>query len=284
MASPPRDHAGVGSWRREHGTVIRRATTVTDSTPLSFVILAESETAAVPLEYEPHSHPTHELVWVRGGSLTALIGKRLYTVSEGCALWLPAGTVHAGRLTANAQFHDAYFAPHHTPVAFEGPTSIAMTPLLESLLLHLARTDLDAAARTRAESVVFDVLEPSEQQLTLQLPGDPRIEAIAEALLDNPSDDRGLVEWARILGISDRTITRVFRLTTGLSFSQWRQVLRVHQALTHLSEGCDVQATSDLLGYAQPSTFIEAFRRVMGTTPGAYVARPTRSMSEIPYR
>jgi AraC-like DNA-binding protein/quercetin dioxygenase-like cupin family protein len=281
MASPPRDHAAGGSWRREQGTVVRRATTVTDTTPLSFVILAESETSGVPVEYEPHSHPTHELVWVRDGSLTALIDKRVFTVSEGFALWLPAGTVHAGRLTANAQFHDAYFAPHHSPIAFEGPTTIEMTPVLESLLAHLARNDLDAAARARAESVVFDVLEPSARQLTLQLPADAQIAAIAEALFENPADNRGLDDWAHALGISERTITRAFRRTTGLSFAQWRQVLRVHQALTMLSEGREVQAASELLGYAQPSTFIEAFRRVMGTTPGAFVAvaRPAHQMS-----
>jgi AraC-like DNA-binding protein/mannose-6-phosphate isomerase-like protein (cupin superfamily) len=272
MASPSRDHPGVGSWRREQGTVVRRATTVTNDTPLSFVIFAEAETNRLPLEYEPHSHPTHELVWVRDGTLTSRIDKRLFTVSDGYALWLPAETVHAGRLTANAQFYGAYFAPHQTPVAFEGPTTIAMTPVLESLLTHLSRNDLDAAARTRAESVVFDVLEPSEQQLTLQLPGDARINPIAEALLDNPADNRALDDWARTLGMSERTVTRVFRHTTGLSFAQWRQVLRVHRALTLLSDGYEVQAASEVLGYAQPSTFIDAFRRVMGTTPGAFIA------------
>jgi AraC-like DNA-binding protein/quercetin dioxygenase-like cupin family protein len=275
MTSTTREHAGVGgSWRREQGTVVRRATTVTDSTPLSFVIFAGSETTEVPLEYEPHSHPTHELVWVREGTLTALINGRVFTVSDGYALWLPAGTVHAGRLTANAQFSDAYFTPDRTPVTFEGPTTIEMTPVLESLLTHLARTDLDSSARARAESVVFDVLEPSELQLTLQLPGDPRIDAIATALLENPADDRALDEWARTLNISERTITRVFRSATGLPFAQWRQVLRVHQALTLLSEGNEVQAVSELLGYAQPSTFIEAFRRVTGMTPGTFVAAP----------
>jgi AraC-like DNA-binding protein len=147
-----------------------------------------------------------------------------------------------------------------------------MTPVLESLLTHLSRNDLDAAARTRAESVVFDVLEPSEQQLTLQLPGDARINPIAEALLDNPADNRALDDWARTLGMSERTVTRVFRHTTGLSFAQWRQVLRVHRALTLLSDGYEVQAASEVLGYAQPSTFIDAFRRVMGTTPGAFIA------------
>ncbi|SDB89984.1 AraC-type DNA-binding protein [Sanguibacter gelidistatuariae] len=253
---------------------MRQATTVPGGTPASFVIRAESETPKVPMEWEPHSHPMHELVWVRGGTLTARVGDRVFTVSEGCGLWLPAGAVHAGRLTARVEFFAAVFAPESTPVVFDGPTIIEMTPVLESLLSHLARTDLDAAARSRAESVVFDVLQPSKRQLALQLPGDAGIDTIAEALLDDPADDRSLDEWAQALGVSGRTITRAFRRSTGLSFVQWRQALRMHRALTLLSEGCDVQTISERIGYAQPSSFIAAFRQVMGTTPGAFLGTP----------
>ncbi|MGW0785417.1 helix-turn-helix domain-containing protein [Streptomyces sp. NPDC002913] len=257
-------------WRREAGTVVRRAAALPEQARAPFVISAGLRIPSVPTEWSPHSHPRHELVWVRGGTLTSRVEDRVFTVSEGHGLWMPAGVVHGGRATAGAEFHDAFFAPDRTPFAFEEPKAIAMTPLLESLLTHLSRSDLDAEARARAEAVVFDVLQPSERQLALQLPGDPRIDAIAEALLDDPADDRSLEEWARALGISDRTVTRAFRHTTGLSFAQWRQVLRVHRALTLLSEGLDVTTVSEVLGYAQPSSFIAAFRRVMGTTPGAF--------------
>jgi AraC-like DNA-binding protein len=47
-------------------------------------------------------------------------------------------------------------------------------------------------------------------------------------------------------------------------------MLRVHRALTLLAEGFDVMTVSEVLGYAQPSSFIAAFRRVMGTTPGVF--------------
>ena len=238
-------------------------------------IVAESEVTGVPTEWSPHAHPMHELVWVRGGTLTVRIDSRIFTVPAGFGLWLPAGIVHGGRLTAAADFHDAFFAPGRTPVEFAGPTSIAMTPLLESLLIRLAGRDLDAAARARTEAVVFDVLDPAEQQFALELPGDPRIDPIARALLDDPADDRGLLEWAAELGVSDRTITRAFREATGLSFAQWRQALRIHEALALLSEGAEVRAVSERLGYSQPSTFIAAFRRVMKVTPGL--------MSGIPY-
>ncbi|MFJ4834992.1 helix-turn-helix domain-containing protein [Streptomyces sp. NPDC088747] len=272
MIRASRGEASPGMWRREAGTVVRGAGELPEQVAGSFTIIAGHHVPRVPTEWAPHSHSLHELVWVRGGTLTSRVEDRVFTVTEGRGLWMPAGVVHGGRATAGAEFHDAFFAPDRTPfaLAFEEPKAIAMTPLLESLLTHLSRTDLDAAARARAESVVFDVLQPSERQLALQLPGDPRIDAIAEALLDDPGDCRSLEEWARWLGVSDRTITRAFRHTTGLSFAQWRQVLRVHRALTLLSEGFDVTTVSETLGYAQPSSFIAAFRRVMGTTPGTF--------------
>ncbi|WP_320778128.1 AraC family transcriptional regulator [Streptomyces sp. CRN 30] len=258
-------------WRREKGTVVRRAAAVPERATASSVITAGLQVPRVPTEWAPHTHLLHELVWVRGGTLTSRVEDRVFTVSEGYGLWMPAGVVHGGRATAGARFHEAFFAPDRTPFACEGPRAIAMTPLLESLLTHLSRTDLDAAARARAESVVFDVLRPSERQFALQLPGDARIDRVAEALLDDPADGRSLEEWARWLGISDRTVTRAFRHATGLSFAQWRQALRVHRALALLAEGLDVTTVSETLGYAQPSTFIAAFRRITGTTPGAFL-------------
>lgn len=266
----PAHSPASGSWGREPGTVLRRIGRVPVDAPEGSVIRAESEIPSRPVEWGSHAHAFHELVWVRGGTMTTRVGDRVFTVSDGSGLWLPAGAEHAGRLTAGVEFFDAFFAPEQTPVTFDGPTVIAMSPLLESLLTHLTRTDLDAAARARAEAVVFDVLAPADQPLALPVPGDPRIDTIAEALLADPADGRGLEEWSRQLELSERTITRAFRQSTGLSFVQWRQALRVHHALALLAEGWDVQATSERLGYAQASTFIAAFRRVMGTTPGAY--------------
>ncbi|MGW6062970.1 helix-turn-helix domain-containing protein [Streptomyces sp. NPDC055189] len=270
MVISSRGDASPGMWRQEAGAVVRRVAPFPEQAIAPFAIFAGLQIPRVPTEWAPHSHPRHELVWVRGGTLTSRVADRVFTVSEGYGLWMPAGVVHGGRATAGAQFHEAFFAPDRTPFAFEEPVAVAMTPLLESLLTHLSDMELDAAARARAESVVFDVLQPSQRQFALQLPGDSRIDAIAEALLEDPGDSRSLEEWARLLEVSDRTITRAFRQATGLSFAQWRQALRVHRALTFLSEGLDVTTISEELGYAQPSTFIAAFRRITGTTPGAF--------------
>lgn len=58
---------------------------------------------------------------------------------------------------------------------------------------------------------MFDALEPPVRQFNLQLPGDERIDSIADTLLWNPSEACSLAEWASIMGSSELTITRSFR-------------------------------------------------------------------------
>lgn len=241
-----------------------------DRIPEPFAIMAESVFVEVPFEFEPHAHALHELVWVQGGTMTTWLDDRVVTVPDGYGLWLPARTVHSGRMTARTALCDAYFEPTRTPVAFTESTVVEITPVLAALLTHLERDDLAEAARLRAEGVVFDLLASAEHQYTLQIPRAEHITPIVAALLEDPTDARTLGEWAEVVGVSERTIARLFRAQTGLSFLQWRQVLRVHLSLTLISEGLEVQEVSEQLGYAQSSTFIASFKRVMGMTPGAY--------------
>lgn len=267
--------AGNGTWSREPHTVVLHQASAPTSVPGPFAILVESAVVPVPLEFESHSHPLHELVWVQGGTMTVRLPDRVITVPEGQGLWIPANTMHSGRTTAGSKLFDALFEPERSPagqaeVFSQEAMSVEVTPLVAALLTHLQRTDLAEGARMRAESVVFDVLEPAAQQLSLRVPYARYIAPIVEALIEDPMNDRALGEWAGTLGASERTIARLFRAHTGLSFQQWRQSLRVHRALELLGEGHSVQDTSDQLGYSHPSTFIASFKRVMGVTPGGY--------------
>ncbi|MFF2369105.1 AraC family transcriptional regulator [Agromyces sp. NPDC058110] len=260
-----------GAWRREADTVVLDMGHVPEQVAAPFAIYSESVFVSVPLEFEPHSHPLHELVWVRGGTMTVRLADSIVTVPEGHGLWIPAGVRHSGRTTARTALCDALFDPDRSSVEFAEPVAIEITPLLGSLLTHLESGELSVAERLRAEAVVFDVLAPSDRQLALHVPADERIAPIAAALLEDPADSRNLPDWAEMVGASERTVSRLFRARTGLSFLQWRQVLRVHHAVALLGEGLHVQEVSELLGYAQSSTFIASFKRVMGATPGAFL-------------
>jgi AraC-like DNA-binding protein len=272
-----------GSWRREKSTVVLTEVDSPERIEPPFAIHAERAHVPVPLQFEPHSHPLHELVWVRGGTMTVQLKHLVLTVPQGHGVWLPAGLGHAGRMTANTLLCDALFDPERSrlqPAFLAGaPVAVHMSPVLESLLTHLEQADLSERARLNAEAVVFDVLAPAARQLALQVPSVGRLDPVVQALLDDPTDARGLGEWSEQLGLSERTMTRLFRSATGLSFQQWRQVLRVHHAVELLAEGLEVQEVAALLGYAQPSTFIASFKRVMGVTPGAFDADGRNAVS-----
>jgi AraC-like DNA-binding protein len=88
--------------------------------------------------------------------------------------------------------------------------------------------------------------------------------------MENPQDNRSLEEWASWAGLSPRTLSRLFRAETALSFAQWRQQARLTRCLEQLADGTPVAAVADGLGYASTSAFIAMFRRSFGDSPARY--------------
>ena len=66
------------------------------------------------------------------------------------------------------------------------------------------------------------------------MPRDPRALRVARALLDNSSIDYDFDRWADEAGASRRTLARIFRSETGLSFAEWRARLRASDGLARL--------------------------------------------------
>jgi AraC-like DNA-binding protein len=108
--------------------------------------------------------------------------------------------------------------------------------------------------------------------LSAPLPQDVRLAKLCTQLLQQPSLDISLDAMAAQAGMSRRTFTRQFRAQTGLGYAQWRQQACLLAAITRLAEGQAVTRIALDLGYASPSAFTAAFRRVLGQTPGAYLS------------
>jgi AraC-like DNA-binding protein len=81
---------------------------------------------------------------------------------------------------------------------------------------------------------------------------------------------RTLDEWSAAAGASSRTLARLFRKETGMSFGAWRQQARLLDALRRLATGEAVTNVALDLGYASPSAFTSMFRRTLGRAPSRY--------------
>jgi AraC-like DNA-binding protein len=102
------------------------------------------------------------------------------------------------------------------------------------------------------------------------MPTDPRALAVAQGIVDDPADARGLDAWGRAVGASARTLARLFGTQTGLSFGRWRTQARLRAALSLLATGMPVGVIAHRVGYRTPSAFVAAFRQALGVPPGSY--------------
>ncbi|MFF9349011.1 AraC family transcriptional regulator [Streptomyces sp. NPDC014734] len=222
--------------------------------------------------FPAHEHPQHQLAWATRGVLGVTVDEDTWVLPPTRALWIPAGTVHRTGAPRDTTFHSLYLDPTRCPMDWPTPVAVAVGELLTQLLAHLGRADLMPDARLRAESVVFDLLQPlPSTPIAVPEPVDDRARAVAALLLADPTDSRTLEALARAVGTSRRTLSRIFVQDTGMSFDRWRTQLRLRAALPLLADGLPVAQVAHAVGYATPSAFLAAFRRTVGTTPRRYL-------------
>ncbi|GAA2445627.1 helix-turn-helix transcriptional regulator [Actinomadura vinacea] len=219
-----------------------------------------------------HSHTHHQLAWTRRGVLSIAVDDTYWILPPTRALWLPAGVVHRTGATRDAVMRSLYLEPARCGLDWPEPTAVGVDGLLAHMIAYLSREDLADDVRLRGEAVVLDLLRPVPT-LPIDVPNpiDERVRAVADALLADPADSRSLDAHARAIGVSRRTLTRLFVQDTGMSFDRWRTHMRLRAALPLLAEGRSVSQAAHAVGYATPSAFLAAFRRVVGTSPKRYL-------------
>ncbi|MCR4266635.1 helix-turn-helix transcriptional regulator [Nitratireductor sp. ZSWI3] len=144
--------------------------------------------------------------------------------------------------------------------------------MLKELLRKIGEYRTGDARSGRLVAVLQDELSAvSPSPLAMPWPADPRLCRIAETLLVDPADARGLHQWSMAAGMSRRTFCRQFRAETGLSFIEWRQQARLARAVELLRAGESVTATAMAVGYESVSAFVALFRARLGSPPRNFV-------------
>ena len=167
-----------------------------------------------------------------------------------------------------------YLKPRSARRLPRGCCVVHVSALLRELILHACTLgSLDRTIRWQGHlvQVIVNQLE-AIRVVPLQLPNplDPRALRVAKAVMDDPSDRRPLTALCRAAGTSKRTVERLFQTDVGMTFSKWRQQLRLMQAMRLLAEAAKVTHAALESGYSTPSAFISMFRKALGTTPTLY--------------
>lgn len=221
-----------------------------------------------------HQHDKGQVVYARTGVMTVATAEGSWVVPPQRAVWVPARTEHEIRMSGEVEMRTVYL---HEEASQGLPTHccvLSVPPLLRELILSsvaLPQLYPLGGAEERLVSVLLDQVRAMQvAPLHLPLPSDSRVVQITDALNRDPADRRDLEEWSHAVAASPRTLARLFRRETGLSFGRWRQQLRLLRALEWLADGRTVTEIALSLGYDSTSAFVAMFRRNLGCTPGRY--------------
>jgi AraC-like DNA-binding protein len=217
-----------------------------------------------------HGHPWSQLLYATSGAMTVSAGAATWLIPPGKAVFIPAECLHSIRMWGDVTMRTIYL---RAPVLENHACRVlSVTALLRELILRaveMVALDSRQESHMRLLAVLVDEMNRApETPLLLPMPTDPRALAIARDVLGNPAGQASLDVLARRHGAGRRTVERVFRRETGISFGLWQQKARMLTAVRLLAAGRSVTDAGLDTGYSSLSAFIAAFKRTFGCTPG----------------
>lgn len=262
---------------------ISKQTNLTHQDPVSDIIKVPRPIVAMAKAF-PHGHliPFHQhsrsqLLYASSGVMTVKTDIGIWVVPPLRAVWIPALTGHQIKVSGQLSMRTLYIDATYFQGPPEGCCVIAVTPLLKELIRYavgITRYYPLMGPEERLLTVILDQIQSMRiTPLKLPIPEDAGLRKIHQQLASSPGDSRTLEDWGKMVGATGRTLARRFRKETGLSFGQWRQQIRILEALRRLAMKEPVTTVSMDLGYDSTSAFITMFKKALGKTPGQYFAK-----------
>ncbi|MDR5761410.1 AraC family transcriptional regulator [Caballeronia sp. LZ035] len=222
-----------------------------------------------------HAHEFAQVLNPEQGAVALFVRDWLSIVPQSHAAYIRAGVMHT--VVANTHASLRTICIQHDDPGLSGLD--ASRPLIRKVVPALSG-DHDAAVQDRLIRTFTQTRAISTDEADVRLnqflagvpvPQDRRARPIAFRLVSALHDQRTLKEWGEVLGASERTLTRIFRDETGMSFRSWRLRLQVAATIALLFCGRSVKSASSAAGYASPSAFVSAFHAATGQSPLEYI-------------
>ena len=187
-----------------------------------------------------HSHDTWgELAFMKAGHMVVCTEQGNFLVPPQRAVWLPAGTAHEWYLPQPSVDCGLFIRPDVLRgERFNRLHAMEVTPLLRELIHTLSRHPREYPENGPVARMVEVLLDQLPEQPVIAdptvMPKDHRLVELAGRLINEPDAQGTIREWCRRLGLSERTLARLFHSQTGESFGSWRRHIRLHHARARL--------------------------------------------------
>jgi len=227
-----------------------------------------------------HFHDVHEIEYACRGMVEVKTAAGHYLLPPHQAAWIPAGLCHQTTLSAGVRTLAVLVEPGLVPAAGDRVRILAVSALLREMMLYSARWPVSRAesgveADAFFQALAYVVAEALDDEWPLHLPvsDDP----VVTAATDYTRAHLGYVtlsEVTRAVGVSERTLRRIFSTHLGLSWRSYLLRARVLRAMALLAQpDRSVLEVSIAVGFDDAGAFARSFARHCGETPSAYKRR-----------
>jgi len=225
----------------------------------------------------PHAHQRAQLVYASAGVMSVMTETASFTIPPQRGVWIPSGVQHEALCRGAVSLRTLYVEPgadHRLP---QRCRVLKVSNLLRELIIEASLLPMEYELGGRDDRLMALILDEIARSATgdstalhIPMPREPRLVRICRAIMQDPSQEDDLDQWADAAGMGRRTFTRAFRRETGVTFSLWRQQVRLAEALSLLSLGHSVTSVAFDVGYNSPSAFTAMFQRAFGVAPSQY--------------
>jgi AraC-like DNA-binding protein len=224
-----------------------------------------------------HRHDVPQLLHARRGLMRMATPGGYWVIPPGRGVWIPAFIPHEIHMRGPVSMCSLYVQSNSAPPSSIDCTVVEVSPLLQQLLHELGGlTEVRPADVPRRQAMeeltLLELTHLAPLRWQVPLPSQARLRNLCQAMLNSPADNRTIDEFAYNMGVSTRTLRRLFQRELGMSFGVWRQQARLMEACARLADGHSVSQVSEGLGYGATSAFTAMFSRSMGQSPRDYAS------------
>ncbi|WP_339389749.1 helix-turn-helix transcriptional regulator [Vibrio neptunius] len=220
-----------------------------------------------------HKHQKGQLLYAPRGCMNFALSNSVCILPPTKAVWIPPDTVHRAFMTNVVAYRSLYFDCN----AFRCPDSITIievSELLKALINKMAFWPVDKPEieMNNYTALFWEEFDHSKTySYELPLPTDRRLNSFRLRVSDEAFLAPDLVTLANSAGASTKTVTRIFKAETGMSYQEWRQQWRTLKAIELLCRERQVSDVAHWLEFSSDSAFIAFFKKQMGQTPLSFM-------------
>lgn len=218
-----------------------------------------------------HSHRRSQLFYGSTGVARVITEDGAWVAPPLRAIWVPGGIEHQVACRGPVSFRTLYIEPDASSRLPTACRVMEVSDLLRSLIIESVSVPLTYDTLGRDGCMMQLLLHEIELapigQLHIRMPQSRALRVMCEAILKDPSISASIDDWAKKTGMSRRTLTRRFRIETGISIATWITQARLIEAMSRIAEGASITSVAFEVGYESSSAFGAMFRRTFGTSP-----------------